>query len=70
MAGVSEYCVICLRAGKWNGEEPHVVRAESALEAAEVACGGPLAERGPAERLAAQVFEKQAEARKFFLRAI
>jgi hypothetical protein len=49
------YSVTCFCKGKWDGNAPIRIKAESPHEAAEMVCGGPLRSLGRPERLSAEV---------------
>ncbi len=54
-------------AAKWDGIEPHDIKAQDEQEAAERVCGGPLIEEGKPGQLRAQVWSaSMPSARKMF----
>jgi hypothetical protein len=62
-----KYMVRCFGKGKWDGNEPCEVDAESAHRAAETLCGGPLEYTGRLGELRAEAWPINKPASKLLL---
>jgi hypothetical protein len=61
------YTVRCFSKGRWSGNEPREVEAESAHQAAETFCGGPLEYTGRLNELRAEVWPTNKPTSKLLL---